>query len=157
MYVFTKKWRLIKMKTAVRYQSRGGNTKAVAEVIANSLGVRAETVDSTISEYVDVLFVGGGVYMSKADKSLCNFLSELSSNNVGQIICFSTSGSTSSAIKQMKKIAIHKGISVNENELLIKMRLQGHSFLGLQGGKLTDKQIEEVKLFTNKVLISTKN
>lgn len=34
------------MKIAVRYQSRGGNTKAVAEVIANSLGVKAEAVDN---------------------------------------------------------------------------------------------------------------
>lgn len=75
------------MKIAVRYQSRGGNTKAVAEVIANSLGVKAEVVDSAITEWVDVLFIGGGVYMGKMDESLYNFLSELNSENVGQIVC----------------------------------------------------------------------
>lgn len=42
------------MKTAVRYQSRGGNTKAVAEVIANSLGVKAEPVDITGAFFVRV-------------------------------------------------------------------------------------------------------
>ncbi len=105
------------MKIAVRYQSRGGNTKAVAEVITNSLGVKAETVNSAISEYVDVLFVGGGVYMSKPDKSLCNFWSELNKDSVGQIVCFSTSGTMDSAIKQIKKIAINRGMSVNENNL----------------------------------------
>ena len=95
------------MKIAVRYQSRGGNTKAVAEVIANSLGVKAETVDSAITERVDVLFVGGGVYMGKMDESLYNFLSELNSENVGQIVCFSTTGSMASTIKQIKQLAIY--------------------------------------------------
>lgn len=144
------------MKIAVRYQSRGGNTKAVAEVIANCLGVKAETVDSAITEWVDVLFVGGGVYMGKPDKSLYNFLSELSSENVGQIVCFSTTGSMASTIRQIKKIAIQKKIKVNENELLLKMLLQGHSSLGLTGGKLTDKQIKKIEIFANTVLVSIK-
>lgn len=144
------------MKIAVRYQSRGGNTKAVAEVIANSLGVKAETVDSAITERVDVLFVGGGVYMGKMDESLYNFLSELNSENVGQIVCFSTTGSMASTIKQIKQLAMQKGIMLNENKLLLKMLLQGHSSLGLSGGKLTDKQIKKIELFANSVLISTK-
>lgn len=143
------------MKTAVRYQSRGGNTKAVAEVIANSLGVKAEPVDSVIADRVDVLFIGGGVYMGKMDESLYNFLAELNSDNVGQIVCFSTTGSMASTIKQIKQLAIQKGIIVNENELLLKMLLQGHSSLGLTGGKLTDKQIKKIESFTNNVLLST--
>ena len=144
------------MKIAVRYQSRGGNTKAVAEVIANSLGVKAEPVDSAITEWVDVLFVGGGVYMGKMDESLYNFLSELNSENVGQIVCFSTTGSMASTIRQIKQVAIRKKIMVNENELLLKMLLQGHSSLGLTGGKLTDKQIKKIEIFANSVLISIK-
>lgn len=144
------------MKIDVRYQSRGGNTKAVAEVIANSLGVKAESVDSAITEWVDVLFVGGGVYMGKMDESLYKFLSKLNSENVGQIVCFSTTGSMASTIKQIKQFAMQKGIMVNENELLLKMLLHGHSSLGLIGGKLTDKQIKKIELFTNSVLISTK-
>lgn len=135
------------MKIAVRYQSRGGNTKAVAEIIANRLGVKAEPVTSSITDYTDVLFVGGGVYMGKPDESLYNFLEELNCDNVGQIICFSTTGSMASTIKQIKKMAIQKGICVNENELLMKMLLQGHSALGLTGGKLTDKQIKKIEDF----------
>lgn len=144
------------MKIAVRYQSRGGNTKAVAEVIENSLGVKAESVDSAITERVDVLFVGGGVYMGKMDESLYNFLSELNSENVGEIVCFSTTGSMASTIKQIKQLAMQKGIKLNENKLLLKMLLRGHSSLGLSGGKLTDKQIKKIELFADSVLISTK-
>ena len=147
--------REISVKIAVRYQSRGGNTKAVAEVIANSLGVKAEPVSSVIADRVDVLFIGGGVYMGKMDESLYRFLAELNSDNVGQIVCFSTTGSMASTINQIKQFAIQKGIIVNKNELLLKMLLQGHSALGLVGGKLTDKQIEKIELFTNNVLIST--
>lgn len=144
------------MKIAVRYQSRGGNTKAVAEIIASSAGVKAESVDATINEYVDVLFVGGGVYMGRLDESLSDFLSKLNSDNVGQIVCFSTTGSMNSTLKQIEAISIQKGIPVHENKLLIKMLLRGHSSLGLTGGKLTDKQTEKVKQFTNNVLISLK-
>lgn len=145
------------MKIAVRYQSRGGNTKAVAEVIANSLGVKAESVDSPITERVDVLFVGGGVYMGKMDESLCNFLLELNNENVGQIVCFSTTGSMGTTIKEIKQLAMQKRIMVNENALLLKMLLQGHSSLGLIGGKLTDKQIKKIELFANNVMISAKS
>ena len=142
------------MKIAVRYQSRGGNTKAVAEVIADCVGVKAESVGSAIADRVDVLFVGGGVYMSKMDESLHDFLEELGSDKVGQIVCFSTTGSMASTIKQIKQLAIQKGIEVNENELLLKMLLQGHSALGLTGGKLTDKQRKKIEIFTNEVLVS---
>ena len=45
---------------------------------------------------------------------------------------------------------------VNENELLLKMLLQGHSSLGLTSGKLTDKQIKKIELFANSILISIK-
>ena len=48
------------MSTAVRYCSRSGNTKAVAEAIAKAAGVEAVSVDSAdagLKETVDVLFI----------------------------------------------------------------------------------------------------
>lgn len=139
------------MKTAVRYQSRGGNTKAVAEIIANCLGVKAETADRGMDERADILFLGGGVYMGRMDKSLYQFLEEIDRENVGEIVCFSTTGSSASTIKQIKQLAMQKGIRVNENELLLRMLLQGHSSLGLTGGKLTSKQIKKIELFVDSV------
>jgi flavodoxin len=44
------------MKYAVRYQSRGGNTRAVAEIIAGILGINAEPFDRPLDENVDVTF-----------------------------------------------------------------------------------------------------
>ncbi len=140
------------MKTAVRFQSRGGNTKAVAEAIAKRTGVNAERVEVPIDEYVDILFVGGGVYMSKMDDSLYDFLENLNKDKVGQIVCFSTTGTMDATLKQITQMAVKKGIVVNENKLLIRMLLRGHSYLGLTGGKLTDKQIHKIEKFMDDVI-----
>ena len=53
------------MNYAVRYYSKSGNTKAVAEAIAKAAGVPAVSVDSAeavLSSPVDVLFIGGALY-----------------------------------------------------------------------------------------------
>lgn len=142
------------MKAAVRFQSRGGNTKAVAEIIAKKVGVNAKKAEVVLDEYVDILFVGGGVYMGKVDESLSHFLENLNVDKVGQIVCFSTTGSMDATLKQIKQMAIKKGIIVNENKLLIRMLLRGHSSFGLVGGKLTDKQICKIEKFTDNVLES---
>ncbi|MBD5135182.1 MAG: flavodoxin family protein [Lachnospiraceae bacterium] len=44
------------MNIAVRYQSRGGNTKAVAEILAEALGTEALAINSPIQEYTGILF-----------------------------------------------------------------------------------------------------
>lgn len=142
------------MKAAVRFQSRGGNTKAVAEIIAKKVGVNAKKAEVVLDEYVDILFVGGGVYMGKVDESLSHFLENLNVDKVGQIVCFSTTGSMDATLKHIKQMAIKKGIIVNENKLLIRMLLRGHSSFGLVGGKLTDKQICKIEKFTDNVLES---
>ena len=142
------------MKAAVRFQSRGGNTKAVAEIIAKKVGVNAEKVEVPLDEYVDILFVGGGVYMGKMDESLYHFLENLNVNKIGKIVCFSTTGSMNVTLKRIEEIAIKKEITVDENKLLIRMLLRGHSSLGLVGGKLTDKQIYKIEKFTDNVIES---
>lgn len=139
------------MKIAVRYQSRGGNTKAVAEIISKEFHTQALSVDNPINDYIDILFLGGGVYEWKMDNSLCNFIECLPAEKIGQIICFSTTGLMDSTLKQIRQAAEERGITVNENELLVKMILRGHSWLGLTGGNLTEKQRELVLDFVKKI------
>jgi flavodoxin len=43
------------MKVAVRYQTRGGNTRAVAEAIAKAAGVKAEPIYVSLREPIDLL------------------------------------------------------------------------------------------------------
>lgn len=58
------------MKIVVRYQSRGSNTKLVAEAIANKAGDKAESITVPHNLQVDFLFIGGGVYAHGLDDSL---------------------------------------------------------------------------------------
>ena len=53
------------MSVAVRYYSRSGNTKAIAEAIAKAARVHAVSVDAPMAgleETADVLFIGGALY-----------------------------------------------------------------------------------------------
>ena len=50
---------------AVRYYSRSGNTKLVADAIADAIHVKAVSVDQAdapLTEKADVLFIGGALY-----------------------------------------------------------------------------------------------
>lgn len=140
------------MKIAVRYQSRGGNTRAVAEVISKILEIKSEPIDSPLDETVDLLFLGGGVYGWDADPQLKEYLEKLDSKKIGQIVAFSTTGAMKKAISRITEYADKAGIKVNDKQLCLKMVMQGHATFGREGGHLTDEQVEKIKEFTSDVL-----
>ena len=140
------------MKIAIRYQSRGGNTKAVAEAIGSIIGVKAESIETPIDEVVDILFIGGGVYMWDIDKPLKAFLSELNENHVKNIAAFSTGGSFSGTDK-ISKISKGKGIPACKQDLSIKMGVKNNSLLGGKGNViLSDRQIDLIKKFVAEIV-----
>lgn len=49
-------------KATVRYFTRSGNTRKLAEVIAGEAGVPAIEIPAGVDEYADVLFLGASVY-----------------------------------------------------------------------------------------------
>lgn len=139
------------MKVAVRYQSRSGNTKALAEVIAEAAGVTALEITEPITEEVDLLFVGGGTYMG-IDKTLAKYLEDLDANLVKNIAPFST-GSRLNILDKITELAKGKNISVTNNSLALKMGNKGvHLFGGHSESPLSDDQIAEAKEFTKNVL-----
>lgn len=113
------------MKVAVRYYSRSGNTKALAEEIAKAAGVEAVSVDAAnaqINEPVDLLFVGGALYAYGLDSHLKAYLKGLNSKNVKKAAVFSTSWISKHSIDLMKKMLEEKEISVVEKTLYAKNR-----------------------------------
>ena len=44
------------MKIAVRYYTKGGNTKRLAEAVAKAVGVEALPVSTPVNESVDILY-----------------------------------------------------------------------------------------------------
>ena len=140
------------MKIAVRYSSRGGNTKAVAEIIAKQAEVKALRVFEPISEEVDVLFLGGGVWFANVTKDMKEFLATLDKNLIKKIVVFSTSGDLNSAIKVIKAAATKAGIPVVEQSLTLKLGLRGFSLMAPAGGDLKPEQIKRVEKFADDVL-----
>ncbi|MFC4652366.1 flavodoxin family protein [Lactococcus nasutitermitis] len=140
------------MKFAVRYASRGGNTRAVADVIAKKAGVTAKRVSEPLNEEVDVLFVGGGVWFANVTKDMKEFLNTLDKSKVKEVVAFSTSGHLDSAIKKIQAAAQTKGIKVSNHAIDLHMNMQGFSLFSQAGGDLTEAQTAEVEKFADEVL-----
>jgi len=142
------------MIVALRYQSRGGNTKMVAEAIAKAAEVKAESIAVPIDAPVDLLFVGGGVYAWAIDPALKNFLENLTPDDVTCIAAFSTGGGMSGT-QMITKIAARKGIKVCEQALPIKLGLRNHTMFGGKGDiVLSEKESSAIEAFVKQVLAS---
>ncbi|GHU75574.1 hypothetical protein FACS1894188_06730 [Clostridia bacterium] len=145
------------MKIAVIYQSRGGNTKAVADAIAKAAGVTADPIGKTFEGTADLLFAGGGVYAFGLDKDFKAYLETLSAQNVKKIVPFTTAGSMDKT-KDIAAVAEKSSIAITNERLAVSFGMKNHLWFG--GGKspitLTDKQITAVNEFVGKVLAETK-
>ncbi|MBQ1505796.1 MAG: flavodoxin family protein [Erysipelotrichales bacterium] len=62
------------MKIAVRYYTKTGNTKRLAEALAKELGVKALPVTEPITEPADILFLGNSYYAFSIDPEVRNFV-----------------------------------------------------------------------------------
>ena len=130
------------MKSAVRYFSRSGNTKLLAEAIAKGANTYAISVDSQeapITEKVDCLFIGGALYAYGLDKHLKDYLSGINPSNIDKAVVFSTSWISKHSIDLIKKALEEKGIKVEEKYFYAK-------------NKPTDKELEEAENFANKMI-----
>ena len=58
------------MKIAIRYYTKTGNTKKLAEAISDAINVESMTIDTPLSEDVDILFLGSAVYAAGIDKKI---------------------------------------------------------------------------------------
>ena len=103
------------MNIQVRYLSKSGNTKKVAEAIAEEVGVNAEPITKGVSKDTDILFLGGAVYWAGIDNELKKFILSLD-GSVTKVAVFSTTAITKSAYGEMKKLLKNKDVFVYDNE-----------------------------------------
>ena len=106
------------MKIEVRYMSRGGNTKMLADEIANTANVLSVSIDDPMNGKLkyetDILFIGGGLYFYGMDKSLKKYIEELDPKRVHKIVPFSTSWKSKHTIELIREMAKAKGIETTE-------------------------------------------
>ena len=113
------------MNIAVRYYSRSGNTRAVAEAIAKAADVSAVSVDqanAAITEPVDVLFIGGALYAYGLDSHLKDYLETLDKDKVKKAVVFSTSWISKHSLDLIKKGLVEKGIPVESETFYVKSK-----------------------------------
>lgn len=108
------------MKAAVRYYTKTGNTKRLAEAIADALGVQALPITEPVTEKVDVLFLGNSYYAFTIDPEVRAFIRSLDKNKIGKIVNFGSAALLNSTYKKVKSEAEKAGIPMDEREFHCK-------------------------------------
>ena len=134
------------MKVAVRYYSQTGNTKKLADAIADELGIEAKSIDNTLKEDTDILFLCNSVYWAGVDGKVKKFIKDPGAK-IGQLVNVSTAALIESTYSQMKKLCAEAGIPLSEREFHCK-----GSFKVLHKGKPNAEDLNAVKTFARDVI-----
>lgn len=134
------------MKIAVRYYTRSGNTKKLAEAIAEAVGTKAETTSAPLTEDVDILFLGSSVYGGGVDSDVRKFISGIDVR-VGRVVNFSTAALVKSSYKQIAKLLAEKQIPLAQEEFACK-----GSFAFMHRGKPDADDCKAAAEFAKKML-----
>ena len=113
------------MKTAVRYYTMTGNTKRLAEAVANAVGAEALPISVPVDEAVDVLFLGNSYYAFNIDPEVRDFVRSLDKNKVGRIVNFGSAAMLNSTYKKVKAEADKAGIAMDEREFHCRGEFKG--------------------------------
>ncbi len=113
------------MKCAVRYYTKTGNTKKLAEAVAGALGVEALPISAPVKEAVDLLFLGNSYYAFNIDPEVRDFIHSLDKSKVGKIANFGSAAMLNSTYKKVKAEADKVGIPMAEQEFHCKGEFKG--------------------------------
>ena len=135
------------MKIAVRYYTKTGNTKRLAEAIAKEVGVEALPISTPVKEPVDILFLGNSYYAFSIDPEVREFVKHLDKTKVGRIVNFGSAAMLNSTFKKVKAEADKAGIPMDEREFHCK-----GEFKGLHKGKPDESDMKSVAEFARKIV-----
>lgn len=133
------------MKIEVRYYSKSGNTKKIAEAMAEAIGVKAFPLTEPVDPNTEVLFLGSSVYAAGVSNEVKTFIDTLD-KSVGTVVNFSTAAIIESTYNQVKKLVEAKGIHMSEKEYHCR-----GSFTLLHRGKPDKKDLKEAAEFAKKI------
>ena len=134
------------MKVEIRYYSRGGNTKKLADAISKSISIPAKTIEEPLTEDVDILFLGSSVYAFGVDDKVKEFINNINVK-VGKVVNFSTAAVVKSTYKDIEKLLKEKNIPLEKEEFYCK-----GSFGPLHKGKPDEKDLDMVAKFAKNII-----
>ena len=135
------------MKIAVRYYTKTGNTKRLAEAVAEAVGAEALPLSAPVEEAVDLLFLGNSYYAFSIDPEVRDFVRSLDSGKVGRIVNFGSAAMLNSTYKKVKAEADKVGIPMDEREFHCK-----GEFKGLHKGKPDESDLVAAAAFAKKIV-----
>ncbi len=135
------------MKYAVRYYTKTGNTKKLADAIAKVLDVEALPLSEPVQEKVDLLFLGNSYYAFSIDPEVRDFVSSLDKEKVGKIVNFGSAAMLNSTYKKVKATAAKVGIPMLEKEFHCK-----GEFKGLHKGRPNEEDLKAAAEFAKNIM-----
>ncbi len=135
------------MNIQVRYYSRGGNTKKLADEIAKTVGCKAQVISGPEKESIDILFLGASVYWGGISSEMKDYIQALDKNKIGKVIIFSTSALAERAFPQMQKRLQEKGIKVDAKNFYCR-----GEFTALHKGHPNQDDLYAVNKFATEIL-----
>ena len=138
------------MTAAIRYYTRSGNTRKLADAIAQTLALPAETIETPLAEQADILFLGCSYYAFDMDEKVKKFL-KANKDKIGAVACFGTSAMMKSMKKPMKKVLDELGIPLLEDEFHCR-----GSFGPAHKGKPDERDLAAAQTFAAELLKKTK-
>ena len=134
------------MNIAVRYYTRSGNTKKLAEAVADAVSASAKDITVPLTEKADILFLGCSYYAFDVDEAVKKFITN-HKDMIGKIVCFGTSAMMKSMKKPVTKVADNVGLSVAEEEFHCR-----GSFGRIHKGRPNAKDLKQAADFAKKVI-----
>ena len=135
------------MKVAVRYYTKTGNTKRLAEAIAKAVEAEALPISAPVTEPVDILFLGNSYYAFNIDPEVKKFIRGLDKNKVGKIVNFGSAAMLNSTYKKVKAEADKAGIPMDEREFHCK-----GEFKGIHKGKPDESDMRAAAIFARSIV-----
>jgi len=135
------------MKVAVRYYTKTGHTKRLAEAVAEAVETEALPVSVPVEERVDILFLGNSYYAFNIDPEVRNFIQSLDRENIGCIVNFGSAAMLNSTWKKVKAEADKAGIPVDKREFHCK-----GEFKGLHKGRPNEDDLKAAAEFAREIV-----
>ena len=135
------------MKIAVRYYTKTGNTKKLAEAVAEAVGAEALPLNAPIEEAVDIFFLGNSYYAFSIDPEVREFVRSLDRNKVGRIVNFGTAAMLNSTYKKVKAEADKVGVPMDEREFHCR-----GEFKGMHKGRPSEADLKAAAAFARSIV-----
>ncbi len=135
------------MNIAVRYYTKTGNTRRLAEAVAKAAGVEALPISEPVTDPVDILFLGNSYYAFSIDPEVKAFVRSLDKSKVGKIVNFGSAAMLNSTYKKVKAEADKAGIPMDPREFHCK-----GEFKGVHKGRPNEEDLKAAAAFARQVI-----